>query len=189
MIERVFRGASSSYRWRLHCLQWDLTSVMEVSFLRHYKYKTTTDLLWYPIFLKNICKCCCEDGTRVGLCPLSKFIYVSIRNFTSGTSTMSNTIAIDTPSCSRCTEMATKALWLGDVQASVAKFKCPLYSWWVCVIFSDLIILIPFLPAASSQYTGAFVQRPTWRHVRWLMVRVYSIQADRSSSRIGRPGP
>ena len=45
------------------------------------------------------------------------------------TSTRSNSIEIDAPSCSKWTIMATYALWFGDVQASVAKFNAPSYSY------------------------------------------------------------
>ena len=47
-----------------------------------------------------------------------------------GTSTRSSSIDNGFPSCSRWTVIATKALWFGDVQASVAKLSFPSYSWW-----------------------------------------------------------
>lgn len=48
---------------------------------------------------------------------------------TFATSTTSNGIDSGTPLCSKCTENAMNAQWLGDVQASVVKLTFPLYFW------------------------------------------------------------
>ena len=47
------------------------------------------------------------------------------------TSTRSSSMEIGVLSCSKWTVNATNALWFGDVHASVAKFRLPLYSWKV----------------------------------------------------------
>ena len=48
---------------------------------------------------------------------------------TFATSTTSKGIDRGTPSCSRWTENAMNALWLGDVQVSVVKLNLPPYVW------------------------------------------------------------
>ena len=47
---------------------------------------------------------------------------------------MSNTRHSVTPFCSRWTISTTKALWLGDIHASVAKLSRPGYSW-ICMCY------------------------------------------------------
>jgi len=42
---------------------------------------------------------------------------------------MSNGIDSGAPLCSKWTENAMNALWLGDVQVSVVKLNFPLYFW------------------------------------------------------------
>ena len=52
-------------------------------------------------------------------------------SLTSATSMMSNSIDSGFPSCSRCTQYATNAQWLGEDYVSVVKFSFLLYSLYI----------------------------------------------------------
>ncbi len=71
--------------------------------------------------------CVPSPGTLVSTLGPSRHLSTYGRTF--GTSTRSSSSRRGCPLCSRCTVIATRARWFGDVQESVAKLSLSSYSY------------------------------------------------------------
>lgn len=92
------------------------------------------------------------------------------------TSTISKTIESGLLACSRCTITVTYALWFGDVQASVMKFRWPSYSCLLTLLLTHIQdVQLTFSIEATLCLQGKY-------HGKLLMAMIDSSAAILSSS-------
>ena len=91
------------------------------------------DLFLYLEVVWYLCECRCKIEAIMQLIQVNWKHRPGACACTSATSTIYNSKQSGTLSCSRCTVIATKAWWLGDDHASVAKLKLLSYSYALTV--------------------------------------------------------